>query len=98
MNKKILIKYQRNSTLLTDALLKNEAKDTIFELMNEAKQTHDSKKVYVFEVRIFFDEGAIDSEDDRSATIHCLADEKNPKPTEGRLGSKNEADMSLLKR
>lgn len=66
--------------------------------MNEAKQTYDSKRVYVLEVRIFSDEGAIESEDDRSATIHCLADERNPKPTEGRLVSKYQAEMSLLKR
>lgn len=78
-------------------ILKNEAKDTICELMNEAKQTHDSKRVYALEVRIFLDKGAIETENDRSATIHCLADGKNPNPTEGRLVSKNEVDMSLLK-
>lgn len=55
-------------------------------------------KESVLEVGISSDKGAIDTEDDRSATIHCLADEKNPKPTEGRLVSKNEVDMSLLKR
>lgn len=79
-------------------ILKNEAKDTICELMHGAKQTHGCKKESVLEVGIFSDKGAIDTEDDRSATIHCLADEKNPKPTEGRLVSKNEVDMSLLKR
>lgn len=56
-----------------------------------------AKRVYVLKVEIFSDEGAINSEGDRSATIHCLADEKNPKSTEGRLVSKNVVNMSLLK-
>lgn len=90
----ISVTYKTN---LIEAL-KNEAKDTICELMNEAKQTHDSNRVYVLEVRIFSDGGAIDSEFDLSARIHCLADERNPKPTEGRLVSKYQAEMSLLKR
>lgn len=79
-------------------ILKNEAKDTICELINEAKQTHDNKRVYVLEVRIFSDGGAIDSEFDSSARIHCLGDERNPKPTEGRLVSQYQAEMSLLKK
>lgn len=78
-------------------ILKNEAKDTICELMNEAKQTHDSKRVFVLEVRIFSDEGAIESAVDASARIHCLGGERSKNPTEGRLVSKNQAEMSLLK-
>lgn len=73
-------------------VLKNEAKDTICELRNKAKQSHDSNSVYSLEVLILSDEDVTET------TIHCLANEKNPKPTEGRLVSKTEVDMSLLKR
>lgn len=57
-------------------VLKNEAKDTICELMNAAKQSHVSNRVYVLELLIISDNGAIETEDDRSTTIHCLANEK----------------------
>lgn len=45
-------------------ILKNEAKDITCELMNRAKQTHDSKRVYVLKVENFSDEGAFNSEGD----------------------------------
>ena len=78
-------------------ILKKEAKDATCELMNRAKQTHVDKRVFVLEVATFSDEGTIGNADVPWPTIQCLADGKNPKPTEGRLVSKNEVDMSLLK-
>lgn len=76
--------------------LENEAKDAFCELMNEEKRTRGRNKLYSLEVMIYNDNETIDSGDD-SAMINCLADENDPRPNEGRLVCRNQADMIQLK-
>lgn len=76
--------------------LENGAKDSFCELMNEEKRARGSDTVYALEIMVYGDNGTIDSGDDM-AMIHYLADEKNPRPNEGRLVSRNQAKMSQLK-
>lgn len=77
--------------------VENEAKDTFCELLNDEKRARGRDMVYTLEIMIYNDNGTIDSGDD-SAMIHYLADEKNPRPNEGRLVSRNQGEMSQLKK
>ncbi|MCJ1425593.1 hypothetical protein MMC29_003493 [Sticta canariensis] len=77
--------------------LESEAKDTFCELMDEEKRAGSGDKVYTLDLMIYNDYGTIDSGDD-SAMIHVLGDEKSPRPNEGRLVSKNQLELSQLKK
>lgn len=77
--------------------LESEAKDTFCELMNEEKRAGSGDKVYALDIMIYNDNGTIDSGDDY-AMIHGLGDEKSPRPNEGRLVSKNQLELSQLKK